>query len=785
MAQPIRARTVWPGWCASITERRLAALVALVLSPAQALAQTLPPIAPDADAALGALIPDSAVADPATWALDTEAARHPPDPRSLPPVAWPVTGPPPDALPVPIPGLTIGWPDSFAVPPITLLTADADATPAQASPPTAGAARDVALPRGGWRGAAGDGARVWQAAPGITVAIAATAAVPEIQDIVHRFGALSSLRALARGDDNLAQVSRRAHDDAVLLQQIMQLYGYYDAQVSPDLLALLPGADPLHNAGAVRFDVQPGTRYRLTAIDLGDLATSLERDAKKWEPVFRNKSRENNDSRAECDSISSHSALDHAALLGAFALKPGDAANSEAIVAARDRLEAMLGTSGYTFARLGQPALVVDHATAGADLTVPLTTGGTYVFGQITSSLPRFLNARHLQRIARMRPGQRYDQRLVDDFRQAVLTTGIVGGVTITPREAVAPTATTPGVADLDVVLTKGPEHTVAGQVGLSSGQGFEVDASWEDRNLFPPEGMVRLRGVLGTRQQLAGATFRRSNFMARDQAFSLNLYAQALITDAYDAHTLSAIASLDKTSTLLFQKKWAYSAGLQVIATRQLAAGSPTGTPFTTYFIGALPLKLAFDGSNNLLDPTRGARIALAASPAISIQGGPRSSYITTQFEISGYQPVSSQVVLAARVRVAAINGTSIANIAPSQRLYAGGSASIRGYGYQAVGPRDAANNPTGGRSLSEFSLEARFKTGLFDGALSVVPFLDGGMVGTTPTPTMRGAKFGAGFGIRYQTNFGPIRFDIGTPLNRAAGDSRIAVAIALGQAF
>eukprot|EP01042_Synura_sphagnicola_P013676 gene13676-17336_t len=48
--------------------------------------------------------------------------------------------------------------------------------------------------------------------------------------------------------------------------------------------------------------------------------------------------------------------------------------------------------------------------------------------------------------------------------------------------------------------------------------------------------------------------------------------------------------------------------------------------------------------------------------------------------------------VVLAARTRIAAINGTAIGNIAPSQRLYAGGGASIRGFAYQGVGPKDAS---------------------------------------------------------------------------------------------
>jgi translocation and assembly module TamA len=37
----------------------------------------------------------------------------------------------------------------------------------------------------------------------------------------------------------------------------------------------------------------------------------------------------------------------------------------------------------------------------------------------------------------------------------------------------------------------------------------------------------------------------------------------------------------------------------------------------------------------------------------------------------------------------------------------------------------------------------------------------------------------------LRYYSSFGPIRIDVGTPLNPRHGDSRIAVAVSLGQAF
>ena len=42
-----------------------------------------------------------------------------------------------------------------------------------------------------------------------------------------------------------------------------------------------------------------------------------------------------------------------------------------------------------------------------------------------------------------------------------------------------------------------------------------------------------------------------------------------------------------------------------------------------------------------------------------------------------------------------------------------------------------------------------------------------------------------GVGVGGRFYTNFGPIRLDIATPINRRQGESRVSVYVSIGQAF
>src|SRR3546814_20988038 len=93
--------------------------------------------------------------------------------------------------------------------------------------------------------------------------------------------------------------------------------------------------------------------------------------------------------------------------------------------------------------------------------------------------------------------------------------------------------------------------------------------------------------------------------------------------------------------------------------------------------------------------------------------------------------------------------------------------------YGYQAIAPKYLNNNPIGGRSLTEAAIDARIRFGNF----GVVPFLDAGQLYTSSLPRFSGMRYGAGLGLRYYSSFGPIRVDVGTPLNPGPGHGRIAL--------
>ncbi len=690
---------------------------------------------PNAPPRLEDLIPDSAVEDPEAWA---EVEDTPEETEAAIEAEEPVLEP--DSPMAEMPDMAVEWPDEVDLPEVERLEPDEDVRFADLEPDEEFVPLDSELERIDDYLVLGFPADVEK--------------FPLRTEFVERFEELSTIEELGGDADNIAQLAARARADQELLGELLRAYGYYDGQIIRTVGGIRPGEEAAagEDAPRVRFDILPGARYRFGAIDLGELMQAPDADA----------------------------------LRAAFEIQPGDFMSSYKIVEEQFDLDLALGETGYPFAEIDEPELLVDHARTEGDLTLPVRPNGKYAFGEVVSNLPDFLSGRHLASIARFEPGDTYQRTLQQDLRRAITATGLVSSVTVTPREVTPPQGDEPGTVALDVEMTKAELRTIAGAIGYGSEEGFRIQASWEHRNLFPPEGSLKVRAIAGTQEQLLGVTFRKNNFTGRDKILTIDAFASTIDSDAFDANTVSLIGTFERTSTLLFQKPLSWSVGLETVATDERpAAIGGVAQPRQTYFVGAIPLYAQVDTTDDLLDPTEGFRVGGRLSPEISRTQGVESFYLRSQADASYYQEIGEGNVIAGRVRLASIPGTGLTNIAPSRRLYAGGGSSVRGYGYQLIGPRDAFGNPTGGRSLVEVSLEGRIRTGFLDGAVSVVPFVDAGSVGTDPVPDFDTVRIGAGVGVRYHTGFGPIRVDVATPLNPGPGDSPIAVYVSLGQAF
>ena len=560
------------------------------------------------------------------------------------------------------------------------------------------------------------------------------------EDLLKAFRQSSALEADRKEPANVAQIDRRSRADAELLEQLLRSEGYYDAAVEPRTEAA---------GGLLRvvLEASPGQQYRFASVDLPGLEAA---------------------------------GADTAKLRSAFGVNAGDPVIAQDVIDGGLALKTALGEEGFAEAQIGEQQVEVDHQTHLATLTLPVDPGPVGRFGAIQVSGKPPFSARHIWTIARFRPGEPFQRSKVDDLRRALIATSLVAAVEV----QVVP-VNGGRTVDLAVKLEPAPSHTIAGELGYGTGEGARVEASWTDRNFFNPEGALTVRGIAGTSEQLAAVQFRRSNFLKRDQ--TLNLQASAIHQkfDAYEAKTLQVAGNIERQSNFIWQKKWTWTGGGEVLGTIERGVFNSLGLKDTRKFlIAALPASLGYDGSDSLLDPTRGFRLSGRVSPEISARGG-SFTYGRIQFDASAYRPVSERVVAAGRIRVGTIIGAGVYDIAPSRRFYSGGGGSVRGYGYQQLGPKDMDGDPVGGRGLAEFGVEARIRLKQFGGNFGIVPFFDGGSLTTEALPDFKDWRFAAGLGARYYSSFGPIRIDVGFPLNRQKGDGLLAVTVSLGQAF
>ncbi len=553
------------------------------------------------------------------------------------------------------------------------------------------------------------------------------------------------LSALEDGDGvaaNAAIIGARAREDEGLAVRLMKSLGYYDATAVSTIeqtpqaerpvtatIAAVPG--PLYTLGEIRVEAEPTLPATLIADNLK--------------------------------------------------LRTGEPIDAVRVQAAEAAVSVALPQSGYPFAEVGQRDILLDETTRTGDYTLPVSIGPRARFRGIRIEGDPVLAPDHIDVLTRFDRDDLYDSRKVDDLRDALIATSLFSTVSVEPVKTGEANSDGTEAVDLLVRQTKGPPRTLAGEVGFSTGQGFRAEISWTHRNFFPPEGALIATGVLGTQEQGASATFRRSNAGRRDRTFQIVASALRSDVEAFTGLTGTLSARVSYDSTPIWQKKLTYAYGVELVGTSEDRFDFARGARERgIFFIAALPLFAGWDQSDNLLNPTRGWRLKLNVSPETSVRGTARP-YARAMAEGTIYYPVTDSIVLAGRARFGTIQGIDRNDLAPSRRYYAGGGGSVRGFGYQELGPRGPDDKPIGGRSFNEFAIEARYRFGNF----GIVPFLDAGQVYEESMPQLSRMRFGAGIGGRFYTNFGPMRLDVATPIARRPGESKIALYISIGQAF
>ena len=124
-------------------------------------------------------------------------------------------------------------------------------------------------------------------------------------------------------------------------------------------------------------------------------------------------------------------------------------------------------------------------------------------------------------------------------------------------------------------------------------------------------------------------------------------------------------------------------------------------------------------------------------------------------------------------------------------ERYFLGGINSVRGFAERSLGPREDANCETGTCTDTEvvggdraivLSAELMFPIMEQLGLRGVAFFDMGNSFGGSDNFSITDLRRSVGFGARWMSPFGPLRVELGFPLNKQSGDETSVLGFTLG---
>jgi translocation and assembly module TamA len=588
----------------------------------------------------------------------------------------------------------------------------------------------------------------------------------------------------------------RARGDMDRLKTVLESYGYYDSKGIikieglalndsrlPDELAALPRKHDAH----VQASFELGPLYHLRKITIeGALPSSAQ---------------------------------------AKFTLTTGDPAVASNVLAAGTRVLAALEEEGYAFAKVDPPVAYQDKSEPVLDVAFHVETGPKLNVGHIYIEGLKRAHESLVRRRLLLRTGELYRASVVEQARADLLSPalGLFAAITVKVGEAVDDTGGVP----ITFQVRERLRHTFGVSAAYSTDLGGSGGINWGDRDVFGNAEQFNIAtsvtGLGGSATNGLGydvpIRYILPDFGRRDQSLQFGVEAIKQDLIAYDQTALK----LGVTLIRKINKLWTVSAGVtateeninQVVGiqtTCSITVATQSDCPASdieaspnrqtyNYTLAGLPLTASYDSTNlarPIDDPTHGMRDSVSIVPTFSL-GHSNAIFVITTIKAAAYFDLDhllhtdpGRSVLAVRALIGGAEGASVDSLPPDQRFYGGGSASIRGYPYQGVGPYfpivsatgsviGFTTYPVGATAISAASLEYRQRFGQRWGAAF---FVDGGQVGSNLYPS--NLFVGVGAGVRYYTPIGPIRLDIAVPLKRYDSDPQaFQVYIGLGQAF
>ncbi|MBX3480443.1 MAG: outer membrane protein assembly factor [Caulobacter sp.] len=464
----------------------------------------------------------------------------------------------------------------------------------------------------------------------------------------------------------------------------------------------------------------------------------------------------------------------------AMALRRGAPGRAEDVIAAEGRILSAIQQRGHADAKAMPREVIVDHADKTVRPTFRIDAGPLVRLDSVVLDYQGRTRPEWIARLTPWKPGTIYAPDELAELERRLRETGAYESVQVSLQPA--DQLTEDGLRPVLLTLRDRPRRSLEVGAGYSTSEGAGLDVTTTRYNGWRRADTRVIALRLAEIQQRLDYRVSLPHWRKPRQTLTVTASAYNEQTDAYDQTGASLTADVTRRSGVNAYVTYgaAISGGrvAEILTIGNVVLRGVDRNLFDISLLGAV----ALDHSDDPLDPKRGWRVEARAEP-IATFGDAQLAYLKLQGQGSYYLPLMDEdrLVLATRVKLGVIAGADPGDVPAARRFYSGGGGSVRGYGYQAVGPR-ISSTPLGGTSLAEGSVELRYN---ITERWGVVGFVDIGAVGADSFPAGRDFSAGAGIGVRYNLGFGPIRADIAIPLDPRDNDPAFQIYISIGQAF
>jgi outer membrane protein insertion porin family len=622
-------------------------------------------------------------------------------------------------------------------------------------------------------------------------------------------------------------IQENLDNDVYVLRSVYLEEGYVDAVVDAPKVFLSPDKRYIY----VTIHVTEGPRYRIGKVtvqgefvpeegltegsvraliegkNLVDVQQAFERDRDAgktidgdWEPKVQRR------------------ALEFTA--GNVPLRTGDWFRLTNLQNTTQRITDLYGDQGYAFAN-ATPVPQPDSDAKVVDIVVDIQRGEKMRVGRINISGNDPTFDKVVRREIPINEGEYYQGSAVRESRARLERLGFFETVEIsTPR------GDGEDVLDMNVSVTERPTGSFSVGAGYGSADSFLLTANIQKTNFMGLGWIVSLAGNISARTKQGSVSFFDPHFLDTQWTLKVDgFYNQReYIEDEYQrGGSISVGRYLDKRDDVRVALDYTLE-DVGLLSLDQYKERLFGGQLYRNGLTSSLGVSLDVDKRNNRVNATRGFKATLSTELAggfrlddktvLSLFGGD-FNFWETKANFRFYQPIIAKndwLVFKYNGSIGHIESTDGTIVPYIHRYRAGGILSVRGYEPYSLGPAirasgskdygtprslfQGSDDPTaaddrlvvGGINtwVNNFELESPIVKAA---GISLVAFFDAGNTfgdpwGDGPLDPL-GLRFAYGFGVRWFSPIGPLRFEYGFPINPREDERNGVFDFTIGSAF